>query len=680
MQELLELRNAQRGSPLDSNPTFRDLIDAGLVKVRPDVTLTAAGRNFTLDTKTWLTGAIPDFFSDNTAPPTPTGLVVTTSGSNTVLYWDDISSDDSYSKTLVYRAEHNNLSLAVQIGDSAGGTFLDRLAPAGVVYYYWIRHLSKAGLYSAFNDVNGASSVDTPDTTTLSYDFVGQDVVLSWPTPTSNLTIQYYVVVHGASFESGTLVGISNTNTMRLHVDYLTRQYWVAAVDVAGTFGTAGTVTVVVAPPAAPSITYSINGSDVEVDWSDSTPGSLPITGYELRHGSTWAGATFDAQMSTTVWKSNVSWTGNRTFLVAAIDTAGNYGSPASVTVEVTPPSATTLTYEVIDNNVLLYWTDSKQTLPIAGYELRRGVDVIGTLNGLFTVVFETTSGSYTYWVSALDTAGNAGTPVSVTVQVSQPPDYVLLNNYVSPLMGDNVTTINLFRDDLVGLIGPVDINESYSTHFTTTGYSRPWTTWADANAGVSGDDLYVFPTPTTAYYEEDIYYGAADISSMITLDIDCTILAGVPTLTPTISISTNGTVWTAYTAGLTQIYSSAFKYVRVRLDIASSGGDDLLRINGIQVRLDKKMKTLSGSVSCNDTDTGGTVVYVTDDGTSGGNPFFIDVTSITLTPKIIGGQTALTAIYDFTDTQYPTSFKALIYNAAGTRMDGECSWVVRGF
>jgi hypothetical protein len=119
---------------------------------------------------------------------------------------------------------------------------------------------------------------------------------------------------------------------------------------------------------------------------------------------------------------------------------------------------------------------------------------------------------------------------------------------------------------------------------------------------------------------------------------------------------------------------------VRVRLDIASSGGDDLLRINGIQVRLDKKMKTLSGSVSCNDTDTGGTVVYVTDDGTSGGNPFFIDVTSITLTPKIIGGQTALTAIYDFTDTQYPTSFKALIYNAAGTRMDGECSWVVRGF
>jgi len=42
-------------------------------------------------------------------------------------------------------------------------------------------------------------------------------------------------------------------------------------------------------------------------------------------------------------------------------------------------------------------------------------------------------------------------------------------------------------------------------------------------------------------------------------------------------------------------------------------------------------------------------------------------------------GTTPLTAIYDFVDTPYPTSFKVLVFNSAGTRVSATVSWTVRG-
>ena len=39
----------------------------------------------------------------------------------------------------------------------------------------------------------------------------------------------------------------------------------------------------------------------------------------------------------------------------------------------------------------------------------------------------------------------------------------------------------------------------------------------------------------------------------------------------------------------------------------------------------------------------------------------------------------ALIAIYDFTDTPNPTSFKVLLYNSSGTRVSGDFSWTARG-
>jgi hypothetical protein len=54
----------------------------------------------------------------------------------------------------------------------------------------------------------------------------------------------------------------------------------------------------------------------------------------------------------------------------------------------------------------------------------------------------------------------------------------------------------------------------------------------------------------------------------------------------------------------------------------------------------------------------------------------FIDVTSITATPM---GTTPVSVVVDFLDVPNPTSFKVLVFNSAGTRVNGTVSWAAKG-
>ena len=88
-----------------------------------------------------------------------------------------------------------------------------------------------------------------------------------------------------------------------------------------------------------------------------------------------------------------------------------------------------------------------------------------------------------------------------------------------------------------------------------------------------------------------------------------------------------------------------------------------------MNIRLDKKMINDAGMVDCLASDTGGTQVNF--------NIAFTDVNSITVTPK--AGGTAVYGLYDFSDVPNPTGFKILLYNAAGTRVNGTASWSAKG-
>ena len=394
--------------------------------------------------------------------------------------------------------------------------------------------------------------------------------------------------------------------------------------------------------------------------------GSLTTAVYEVRYGtssSTWATATSLGTVKGTTFTTKAAWAGVRRFFVAAVDIIGTVGTSNYFDAIVVAPTQPTIAAQVIDNNVLLQWNDCTQTLPIASYELRKGTTwttatVIGSKQGRFTSVFEVVSGSFTYWLAGTDSSGNYGTPGSITTTVNQPPDYVLKLDFNSTFSGSKTNAVM----DGAALVACINTSETWQSHFT----SRSWSTPQDQiNAGFT---YFAMPSQTTGQYYDDIDYGTVLVGSKVTMTLTSSSIAGATTITPTISTKKLSTdAWTVY-AGLSSVFATDFRYVRAQYDFASAGGDDLLQITGLNVKLDSKLRNDSGTGTAVSTDSGGTVVSF--------NVAFIDIDSISVTPL---ATTSVVAVYDFVDAPNPTSFKVLLFNSSGTRISGAFSWSARG-
>lgn len=671
IKENLEVRLRQRGNALDASPTFKDLLDTGILKIKDGVT-TIGGRQYTAQQLLGLVQfTMPDWITSDTAPPAPTGLVVTSDATNTILAWN-ASEFDQYAETEVWRATSNNLSLAEKIGSTSGTTFTDGLPEPAVAYYYWIRDVAYNFLTGPYNDVNGASTNLGPGPVSVSYRFVAADVELSWPTPTSNLAVSLYKIEYN---DGGWLpLDLASGNSYRFRANWSgARQFRVSALDINGNQGAAGAVTITISGASAPQVTVGFDGEQLLLSW-EPPGGSLPIDRYEVYEDSVDS-ANLVATLYATVFRTKVLFA-DRTYLVRAIDSSGTAGAVRSVPVTIAAPSVLTLNTEVIDNNVLFRWASQAGSLPIRTYELRRGntyagSTLIGLKDGGFTTVFEApqTQTVYTYWLTAVDTAGNYGTPTSVTATVNQPPDYVLAQNFISVFAG---TKSNASVDADGSLVLPVNTTETFAQHFTTR-------SWASPDAQIAaGYPIFAQPGNLTGYYEEVLDYGAVLVAMKVTVSYLLTTLAG--------SLSSSVQITTALDSGFTsnvqtfsgsQAYAINFRYIKVRVSVTATNDQGVGSLSNLTTTLDTKLKTLTGTVYANKTDSGGTTVYLTDDKSSTGPKTFIDVESITVAPQ---SSVLRYAIYDFADTYQPLSFKVLLFDSTGARESGYVSYSVRGY
>lgn len=328
------------------------------------------------------------------------------------------------------------------------------------------------------------------------------------------------------------------------------------------------------------------------------------------------------------------------------------------------PPSQVQVSSEVIDNNVLLRWTESNSQLPILYYEVRKGASwatgaTVGTIMGRFATLFESVAGVYTYWVAAVNTALNYGTPSSVTANVAQPPDFVLMYDQDTTWGG---TLDHCLPDGNGGLIASVNTGETFEQHFTNRGWNSPQD---QINAGYP---LFIQPTATAGYYEETIDYGTALAGTTITLTMTSQAISGTVAVTPSISARMTDTgPWTDY-GNLWQVFVAGFRYIKVRLTFTAAATTNLLLISRLNIRMAVKLRNDAGIVSAVAADAGGTWI-----------PFkisFVDIQSISVTPQ---GTTPLVAVYDFTDIPNPTGFKVLLFNSAGQRVSGTVSWSAKG-
>ena len=491
-------------------------------------------------------------------------------------------------------------------------------------------------------------------------------VTLNW-NPITDLDLQGYEIWQGASWGNGVKLGLFAATSKKLGlVGPGTTTWWIKALDTSGIYSTtaiSASITISVAP--APIVSGAFAGENFTLSWNAIT-GSLATVVYEVRYGttsSTWATATPIGTVKGTTFTSQANWGGTRRFFVAAIDLNGTYGDSNYFDAVVVLPTQPSISQQVIDNNVLLQWTDSTQTLPIIVYELRRGATyagatVIGTKQGKFTTVFETASGTYTYWLVGIDSAGNYGTPGSISAQVNQPPDYILKLDQDSTFGG---TKTNLAAESN-NLYANINTTETWQSHFT----SRSWNTPQDQIS--AGYPYYAMPTPSTGQYLETIDYGTVLGGTRVATTLTSNAITGSVAVTPAISVKKLiGDAWTLY-AGVNSIFVTDFRYVQIQYDFASTGGDDILEITNINTKLDSKLRTDSGSGTANSGDSGGTTVTF--------NVAFIDVDSISVTAA---GTSPVIAIYDFVDVPNPTTFKVLLYNTSGSRVSGTFSWTARG-
>ena len=354
---------------------------------------------------------------------------------------------------------------------------------------------------------------------------------------------------------------------------------------------------------------------------------------------------------------------GTYSFEVRTVDYFGQQSSWSAKSYDVVkPPATSSFTFQVIDNNVLLFWTAvTGGTFPIDEYEIRRGsvfstATVIGTKKGTFTTVFESSSGSYKYWIVAIDLGRNYGTEKGLTATVSQPPDFVFNAQY--ELDFADGTPTNVFVEDSGTAYAPANVAETWEEHFV----DNVWSNIQDAiNAGHT---YFLEPVPLTAQYYEETDYGTLLASSMITVDLDkINFNNGIIVST---KIATKGVSYTDQTS--LQIFATSFQYVRDKFDITVVANTDFARLDLHTVRLDTK---ISGDAGTGTTGSDGTIkVYF--------NVKFIDVISINVTPK---GTLPIYAVYDFDDITYPAAFIVYTFDSTGVAAPAiPFSWKAEGY
>ena len=663
------------------------------------------------------------------AAPNPAIISSTIEGADLVLTWT-VPAVTTYQIARYRVTFGNSYATSTELAQTQSTSFKVPITWAGA-RTFWVAPVDLVGKVPAAPD-SEVVTINVPPAPTITTTVGGTSASLSWTAVAGTLPTSGYEIRQGATFSTATVLASITGTSYTLRSNWLGSQtFWVVARDVNGNYGTQASAVITINAAGAPVLSSGFAGQNVVFTWP-ATKGTLDTDYYLLKRGTTWGTATEVAKIYSTTYTLKADWGGTQKFWVAAVDMNGSEGTPDDLDVTVTVPTAPTISQQVIDNNVLLRWNDVTQSLPILSYELRRGATwaggtVIGTKQGGFTTVFETASGTYTYWLAGIDSAGNYGTPGSVNAVVNQPPDYVLQLDQNSTWAGEET---NIFTDALLGQIVNVNTTETWQSHFTSRGYTSP------QDQITAGFTYYLMPTTTTAAYEEEFDYGTLLAGTKVSTTLTSSNVAGSTTITPTIrvrgttstaatysqagtttitvtstahgllagdyvwldfttgtatdgtyvvataaansftvtaaaSATTSGNVswikWISY-PGLSEVFVTQFRYFRIRYDFASAGGNDLMLLNALNVRLDSKLRNDAGSGTANSGDTGGTTVNF--------NVAFVDVASITVTPL---ATTGVIAVYDFVDAPNPTSFKVLLFNTAGSRVSGGFSWTARG-
>ena len=658
--------------------------------------------------------------------------------------WD--APDDGYiiRYELQYKLNSNNIWTELT-STSATQYYINNVAEfasSGESYDVRVRAVNSLNISSDWvieldHQVAGKSTPPT-DPTGFAASIKQTGIFLKWNSNT-DVDIGKYEIREGTDWNTGVVVTQTKSTSYLFEIKTAaTYNFWIKAIDTSGNYSTGTDMdTVVITAPETPILNSSIEGENIILSWN--IPIALyPIDDYELRYGASWAAGTYLARIKATSFSRKVEYL-NRTYWLGAYDIAGNESIAASEILNITPPGTPVLNTEKINNNIFIRWDDTglEKTLPINHYEIRKGTTfataaVLQKISGTYVMFIEPLAGTYTYWVVAVDTAGNYGVEQFVTLDVTNPPNLTLQKEWVSTFQDQSDTKVTQLVSSLIKNDGhvlyPVDITETYYEHYTTP--SPDFTTiQSQIDAGF---EYWLQPSDTSSTYEEIFDAGITYPASTASYALTTNTIDGVVTKTKTISVGSatalssltgpdgNGeytqsvtvepddvinsvTVWTRGTAGVLTanqwdwiagtlytdsdisadgqavnwnstaasgaIFGNDVRFAKFNLSTTAADGNDLEEMTTLALRMEAIILN-DGSNDTITTASTGKSVTVTES--------FAKIVSITATP--IGTTNAIAVVdFDFT-TINPTTFTVYLYNDSGTKITGDFSWSARGY
>ena len=305
----------------------------------------------------------------------------------------------------------------------------------------------------------------------IQYQYENSQLKLFWSAPSVGSTkIKENEIKQSATniTDAGQATFITRVSSTSFLLDVTwnsSQRFWVAAVNSNGdiqTFGRTGIQNYPDVsfdlPPAPTGLTGVLVDESAKISWTPVTKTSngLPIADYKIYRSKgtqSFAQSVLVAQQNgtqlTEKWiKDEIAGVvqTQKTYYVRALDINGNEGALNDVTITANPPdNISTIEAEVVDNNVLLRWQEPNSDLPIIYYNIYRtsktAGNLIGAKQGGFTTVFEQVGGTFTYIVTAVNSAKiEALDGGSITAIVDEPPDFVLNAERNSALISGTVT------------------------------------------------------------------------------------------------------------------------------------------------------------------------------------------------------------------------------------------------
>ncbi len=166
-------------------------------------------------------------------------------------------------------------------------------------------------------------------------------------------------------------------------------------------------------PPAAPSgLSATYGTGQVKLSWATAADPDGAVAAYDVYRDGVRIATT-----AGTAFPDSFGAGSTHTYVVDAVDTAGNVGPPSGPLVakvpDSQPPSApTALKTTRGAKSITVSWTASTDNVGVTGYRIsRNGAALVTTTAKSYTDTAVTQGTSYTYQVIALDAAGNVSAP-----------------------------------------------------------------------------------------------------------------------------------------------------------------------------------------------------------------------------------------------------------------------------